>query len=147
MTTTTKLGTFAAGVALAIAALGTLLPARGALAQETTPRTATVAPYGDAAGLPGWLRHSIVVCAAETMGLDVDQVLLGLRNGASLAEIGIRAGVHPAALEDGILRCERNLLARMVETGELRPAEARRIFNLLNDHITRIINASWDGAA
>jgi hypothetical protein len=53
--------------------------------------------------------------------------------------------VRPAALENGILRCEQHLLLRLVNAGELEPPEARRIFNFLREHITRIIHWSWDG--
>jgi hypothetical protein len=32
----------------------------------------------------------------------------------------------------------------MVEAGELQSSEARRIWNYLEDHITRIINFKWN---
>jgi hypothetical protein len=99
---------------------------------------------GDTTHPERWLRHSIVVCAAETMNLDVRQVVYGLRNGHSLKEIGIRAGVRPERLENGILRCERLLLDRLVEAGKLEPSEARRIWHYLEDNITRIINYKWN---
>jgi hypothetical protein len=86
---------------------------------------------GDTTHPERWLRHSIVVCAAETMNLDVRQVVYGLRNGHSLKE-------------NGILRCERLLLDRLVEAGKLEPSEARRIWHYLEDNITRIINYKWN---
>ena len=78
------------------------------------------------------------------MNLEVRQVVLGLRNGHSLKEIGIRAGVRPERLENGILRCERALLSRLVEAGKLEPSDARRIWNYLENNITRIINFKWN---
>ena len=99
---------------------------------------------GDTTHPARWLRHSIVVCAAETMNLEVRQVVYGLRNGHSLKEIGIRAGVRPEKLENGILRCERLVLDRLVEAGKLEPSEARRIWRYLENNITRIINYKWN---
>ncbi len=71
-------------------------------------------------------------------------MISALRHGYSLKQIGIRAGVRPVALEHGILRCEHAVLTRMVEHGDLEPGEARRIFNFLESHITRIINFQWN---
>jgi hypothetical protein len=138
-----------AGVTLAVVAFGVLSPIGSAAAEE--PETAGEVDaayfYGDDVAMPPWLRYSIVYCAAETMGIEVDAVKVGLRNGHSLTEIGIRAGVRPVALENGILRCEQNLLQRLVAAGELEPNEARRIMNFLETHITRIINYHWTGAS
>ena len=144
-----KLG-FAAAVAalvLGVLVFGALSSATTASAQE--PEMAGVVDaayfYGEDAAMPSWLRYGIVYCAAKVMGLEVDQVKAGLRNGHSLKEIGVRAGVRPFVLEGGILRCEHNLLERLVNAGELEPGEARRIYQFLTAHITRIINWSWDG--
>jgi hypothetical protein len=142
-----RFGMLLAGLAVAVVSFGVLSPVGSAAAEEPEMAGEVDAPYffGDDAGMPQWLRYSIVYCAAKTMGVDVDQVKLGLRNGHSLKEIGIRAGVRPIALESGILRCEHNLLERLVSVGELDPPEARRIYEFLAAHITRIINYSWDG--
>jgi hypothetical protein len=114
--------------------------ASAAPADDPTPRLFD----GDDSHPEYWLRRSVVYCAAETIGIDYEQVKLGLRLGASLKEIGIRNGVRPERLEDGILRCERELLARKVAAGELDPAQARRIFDYLSDNIERIISYHWN---
>ena len=143
----TKIGMLIGSLALAVVSLGLFAPAGSVSAQDPELQGEIDAAYffGDDAAMPRWLRYSIVYCAAKTMDVDVDRVKLGLRHGHSLKEIGIRAGVPPIALESGILRCEHNLLKRLVLAGELEPGEARRIFQFLTAHITRIINYSWDG--
>ena len=142
-----RFGILLASLAFAVVSFGVLSPAGSASAQEpeTMGEVDAAYFYGEDANVPRWLRYSIVYCAAKTMGIEVDQVKAGLRNGHSLKEIGIRAGVRPIALQNGILRCEHNLLERLVNAGELEPNEARRIFQFLTEHITRIINYSWDG--
>ena len=137
-----RFGMVLAGLSLAVVTFGVLSPAGSAAAEEPAIAGEVDAAYfyGEDAAMPRWLRYSIVYCAAETMGIDVDAVKLGLRSGQSLKEIGIRAGVRPVALENGILRCEHSLLERLVAAGELEPSEARRIMNFLSTHITRIIN-------
>jgi hypothetical protein len=144
-----KLG-FAAALAtlvLGVLAFGVLTSASTASAQEPEldGQVDGAYFYGEDAAVPHWLRYSIVFCAAKTMDLDVDRVKAGLRNGHSLAEIGIHAGVRPITLESGFLRCEHNLLERLVNAGELDPAQARRIYQFLTTHITRIVHWSWDG--
>jgi hypothetical protein len=138
---------FLAGLVFAVLGFAALSPAGGVSAQE--PEMAGEVDsayfYGEDARVPSWLRYSIVYCAAKVMDLEVEQVKTGLRTGHSLKEIGIRAGVRPFTLESGILRCEHNLLERLVNAGELDPGEARRIYQFLTAHITRIINWSWDG--
>ena len=143
----TRIGMLLGTLALAVVSFGVLSPAGSAAAEEPEMLGEIDAAYffGEDAAMPPWLRYSIVYCAAKTMGLEVDQVKAGLRQGHSLKEIGIRAGVRPLQLESGILRCEHNLLERLVNAGELEPGEARRIFDFLSTHITRIINYSWDG--
>ena len=139
-----KLTTLLAGIAAAVMLLTAVSPATTSSAAPGFDEAQARLFDGDTTHPARWLRHSIIVCAAETMDLEVRQVVLGLRNGHSLQEIGIRAGVRPERLENGILRCERALLSRMVEAGELEPSEARRIWNYLEDHITRIINFKWN---
>jgi hypothetical protein len=143
----TRIGIVFGALALAVMAFGAVSPAGRAAAEESETLGEVDAAYfyGEDAAMPRWLRYSIVYCAAKTLDIEVDQVKAGLRHGHSLAEIGIRAGVRPAALENGILRCEQHLLLRLVNAGELEPPEARRIFNFLREHITRIIHWSWDG--
>jgi hypothetical protein len=108
------------------------------------PPVAPVAFVEDDFLLRPWLRRSIIECAAKVMDLEVWQVVYGLREGHSLKEIGVRAGVRPERLEYGILRCERAVLAHMVETGQLQPEEARRIYNFLDNNIERIISFHWN---
>jgi hypothetical protein len=142
-----RFGLLLAVLVLAVLGFVTLSPAGGVSAQE--PEMAGEVDgayfYGEDAATPRWLRYSIVYCAAKVVDFDVDQVKAGLRNGHSLMEIGIRAGVRPFALESGILRCELNLLERLVNAGELNPGEARRIYQFLTAHIARMINWSTDG--
>jgi hypothetical protein len=144
----TRIGLFFAAFALAAVSFGLLGPAGSAKADDSDVLLGEVDAayfYGEDANMPRWLRYSIIHCAAKTLGLEVEQVKAGLRHGHSLKEIGIRAGVRPIALENGILRCEQHLLLRLVNADKLEPPEARRIFNFLREHITRIINYSWDG--
>ena len=139
-----KLTTLLAGIAAAVTLLVAIGPATMSSAAPGFDESQARLFDGDDTHPARWLRHSIIACAAETMNLEVRQVVIGLRSGHSLKEIGIRAGVRPERLENGILRCERALLGRMVEAGELQPSEARRIWNYLEDHITRIINFKWN---
>lgn len=144
-----KFGVLVAGLAFALVAFGVLGPAGTASADDPANTGEVDAAYffSDDTNAPRWLRYSIIHCAAKTLDLDVDRVKLAMRQGHSLKEIGIRVGVRPVQLENGILRCEQQLLVRLVNAGELEPAEARRIFNFVRTHITRIINYSWDGPA
>ena len=132
------------GIAAAVTLFVAVSPAATSSAAPNFDESQARLFDGDDTHPARWLRHSIIVCAAETMNLEVRQVVIGLRSGHSLKEIGIRAGVRPERLENGILRCERALLSRMVEAGELEPPEARRIWNYLEDHITRIISFKWN---
>jgi hypothetical protein len=136
----------AATIALAVLSLGVITgPGSASAAPRPAADPGPVLAIDDHDfNVPAWLRRSIIRCAAETTDLDVAQVVYALREGHSLKEIGIRAGVRPALLEQGILRCERINLARLVEAGELSPTEARRINLFLENHITRIINFHWN---
>jgi len=143
-----RFGMVVAGMTLAVVSFGVFSPAGSALAED--PAIGEVdAPYfySTDPDMPRWLRYSIIYCAAKTMGIEVEDVKLGLRHGNSLAEIGERVGVRPGVLAEGILRCEHGVLERLVNTTDLSPAEARRIFNFLESHIRQIINWSWDGAS
>jgi hypothetical protein len=145
----TKIGLVFATFALAAISFGLLSPAGSAEADDPDDvllgEVDAAYFYGEDANMPRWLRYSIIFCAAKTLDLEVEQVKSGLRHGHSLKEIGIRAGVRPLQLENGILRCEQHLLLRLVNADKLEPGEARRIFNFLREHITRIINYSWEG--
>lgn len=87
-----------------------------------------------------WLVHSIIVAAAETIGISTEDVKHGLRNGASLKQIAERHGVGPYAPAHGILEHERHLLHRLVNAGEIRPWLAARLMSFLTEHIRQIIN-------
>ncbi len=133
---------------LALGLLATTAIAIGALGATTTVSAEDPAlessdaaiASGDHSRLPYWIKNSIIACAARTMDERVAVVKAALRQGHSLKEIGIRHGVRPEALERGILHCERHFLDRLVANGKLTRLEAARIFNFLEDHITRIIN-------
>ena len=137
-----KLGALALGLLATTAiAIGALGAATTASANDPQLESAGAAiASGDHTKLPYWLKNSIIACAAKTMDERVAVVKAALRQGYSLKEIGIRHGVRPEALENGILRCERHFLDRLVENGKLTRLEAARIFEFLEDHITRIIN-------
>jgi hypothetical protein len=138
----TKLGLLALAMLAALAvSYFALAPAHVAFAEDGAFESAELAiASGDHTRLPYWLKNSIIVCAARTMDERVAAVKAALRQGYSLKEIGIRHGVRPEALEQGILRCERNFLHRLVDADKLARAEAARIYNFLEEHITRIIN-------
>jgi hypothetical protein len=137
-----KLGALALGLlAITAIAIGAFGAATTASAADPSLESADAAiASGDHTRLPYWLKNSIVACAAQTMDERVAVVKAALRQGYSLKEIGIRHGVRPEALERGILRCERHFLDRLVANGKLTRLEAARIFDFLEDHITRIIN-------
>jgi hypothetical protein len=138
----TKLGALALGLlavtAIAIGALSAVTTASAADPPPDSPDAAIAS--GDHTRLPYWIKNSIIACAARTMNERVAVVKAALRQGKSLKEIGIRHGVRPEALERGILYCERHHLDRLVADGKLTRAEAARIFDFLENHITRIIN-------
>jgi hypothetical protein len=137
------LGLLAIG-AIAIGALGATTTASAADPQLESADAAIASGNHDR--LPYWLKNSIVACAAKTMNARVAVVKAGLRQGHSLKEIGIRHGVRPTTLERGILHCERHYLDRLVHAGKLTRAEAARIFNFLENNITRIINHKYQPA-
>jgi transposase-like protein len=116
-----KLGALAFGLlattALAISALGA---PGGVSAADPPPESPDAAlASGDHTRLPYWIKNSIIACAARTMDERAAAVKAALRQGLSLKEIGVRHGVRPEVLEHGILRCERQLLDRLVQAGKL----------------------------
>ena len=136
-----KVGIFFVGMA----ALGLLLVGSFAQASpvgaEPPPLSAPpeVVVWHDGGPYP-WLRESIILAAAHTIGISVEEVKHGLRAGHSLKEIAARHGVRPPELMRGILEFERHFLARKVAAGELTRPEAARILDFLTEHIERIIN-------
>ncbi len=142
-----KLGTLALGLlATTVLALGALGPAGSAAADSETDAAQIdlAISTGDHTRLPTWLRHSIIVCAAETIEARVSTVKAGLRAGFSLKEIAARHGVRVNELKRGILDCERHLLWRLVEAGELNRAQFYRLMYFLTTHIDRIVNYHYD---
>jgi hypothetical protein len=139
-----KLGALAIGLlALSALTLGVFGANTAAAADSGLESADAAIRSGDHTRLPYWLKNSIVACAAKTMDERVAVVKAGLRHGYSLKEIGIRHGLRPEALERGILHCERHFLDRLVHAGKLTRLEAARIFDFLEDHITRIINFKY----
>lgn len=142
-----KLGALALGLfAITVIAIGALGPAAGVAAEpETDSAQIDLAlALGDDTRLPTWLRHSIIVCAAETIDARVSTVKAGLRAGHSLKEIAARHGVRANELKRGILTCERELLWRLAGTDKLTRLQAYRIFSLLQANIDRIINFHYN---
>jgi hypothetical protein len=137
-----KLGALALGLlAITVIAIGAIGPATSAAADpETEAEIEAAIASGDHTRLPTWLRHSIIVCAAETIGVHPATVKAGLLEGHSLKEIAARYGVRAGELERGILACEADFLQRQVENGTLTRWQAYRIFEFIEDHIHRIIN-------
>jgi hypothetical protein len=137
-----KLGALALGLLATTAiAMGAFGAATAAHADPETDSAIDAAiASGDHTRLPTWLRHSIIVCAAETIHVRVGTVTAGLRAGHSLSEIAARFGVREPALERGILECERHLLWRLVETDKLNRAQYYRLMYFLTTHIDRIVN-------
>lgn len=138
-----KLGALALGLLATTAiAIGALGPTAGVAAQEPETDSAIDAAIdsNDHTRLPTWIRHSIIVCAAETIDVRVTTVKAGLRNGYSLKEIAARYEVRASELKRGILACEAAFLQRMVLNGNLTRWQAYRIFEFIEDHIERIIN-------
>ena len=125
--------------------IGAVGPATGAAAEpEADAEIEAAISSNDHARLPIWLRHSIIVCAAETIDVHVATVKAGLRAGHSLKEIAARHGVRPLELKRGILACEWHFLARLVEAGKLSRWQAYRVFEFIEDHIDRIINYHYN---
>ena len=141
-----KLGGLALGLfATTAIAIGALGPATSAAAEPAPDAEIDAAIAGnDHTRLPVWLRHSIIVCAAETIDVHVAAVKAGLRAGHSLKEIAARHGVRPAELKSGILACEWHFLARLVEADKLSRWQAYRVFEFIEDHIDRIINYHYN---
>jgi hypothetical protein len=142
-----KLSALALGLlATAAIVIGALGPATSAAADpETDSADIDIAiKTGDFTRLPTWLRHSIIVCAADTMHARVATVKAGLRAGHSLSEIAARFGVREPALERGILNCERTYLWRLVGTDKLNRAEFYRLMYFLTTHIDRIVNYHYN---
>jgi hypothetical protein len=139
------------GLAIALLAMtaiviGALGPATNAAADpESDSAEIDIAiATGDFTRLPTWLRHSIIVCAAETMDARVSTVKAGLRAGYSLKEIAERHGVRAPELKRGILDCESHFLWRLVGTDKLNRAEYFRVMYFLTTHIDRIINHHYN---
>jgi hypothetical protein len=133
------------GMVLA-AVLGMVLATAGfagvARAQAQTPEAdeelLILPPWGDE--FRPWLVNSIIAGAAHTIGIEVDEVKMGLRHGASLKEIASRHGVGPVELAHGILHYERHYLHRLIEAGEIKPHTAARVMHFLTEHIRLIFN-------
>ena len=116
---------------------GALQPAVAA-AEEDGPTVEAVLADGDHDY--AWLRESIIVAAAKTIGIRVVEVKAGLRNCLSLQQIARLHGVGPGELKRGILAHETRFLAGLVETGRLTRAEAARLLWFLTVHIDRIVS-------
>jgi hypothetical protein len=143
---TRKLATLALGLLVcSVVVAGALGPATGAAAEPAPDEEIDAAiAGGDHTRLPAWLRHSIIVCAADTIHIRVATVKAGLRAGYSLSEIAARFGVREPALERGILECERHYLWRLVETDKLNRAQFYRLMYFLTTHIDRIVNYHYE---
>jgi hypothetical protein len=138
-----KLGALALGLlALSAIAIGAIGPATSAAAdpESDSAQIDEAIATGDFTRLPVWLRHSIIVCAAETIHAPVSAVKADLLAGHSLKEIANRYGVRAPELQRGILTCEHEYLWRLVGTGQLTRLQAFRVFNFLEIHIERIVN-------
>jgi hypothetical protein len=91
-----------------------------------------------------WLRTAIVLAAAQTIGVPVDEVVEALRHGASLNEIGARHGVRPTELATGIIRHVHDILGNWVENGRITPEMARHGNSFVQSHIRLIINNHFE---
>ena len=137
-----KLGIFAAAVAGLALAFSVLAPLGVAQAEEPPEPLPPVA-FEHELHLRPWLRETIILSAAQTIGIPVEDVRLGLRNGASLSEIGVRHGVRPEVLARGIIRHEHDHIGDLVRNGRISPAEGRWAMAFVTGHIRLIINHKW----
>jgi hypothetical protein len=141
-----KIGMAAAAaivLALATAGFAGVTPAQ-AQAPAAEEDLLILPPWGDE--FRPWLVQSIIAAAAHAIGIEVEEVKMGLRHGASLKEIAARHGVGPVDLAQGILRYERHYLHRLIEAGEITPRAAARVMHFLTEHIRLIINYHIPGA-
>jgi len=130
---------------LFVAGLMVLAPGGGGTALAFDPANL---PDDVCPGIPGdqgigdhpWLRLGIVESAAATIGITPREVVDGMREGHSLAEIAAVHGVGEFELKTGILRDERADLHRHVEAGHITHLQAHRAMHWLVVHIDRIVD-------
>ncbi|HLF79229.1 MAG TPA: hypothetical protein VJB57_17245 [Dehalococcoidia bacterium] len=91
-----------------------------------------------------WLRHAIVLAAAQTIGVPVEQIQAAMQHGASLKEIGMRHGDRPAELSAGIVRHVHTILDNWVADGRITPEMARHGNQFVQSHIRLIINNHFE---
>lgn len=88
-----------------------------------------------------WLRESIIVAAAQTIGVSHDDVRRALTNGLSLRELGARHGDGPNELAAGMVEHVRTILDNWVDDGRITREEARHGTWYVESHIWQIIDA------
>jgi hypothetical protein len=91
-----------------------------------------------------WLRESIVLAAARTIGVAPETVREALLRGVSLKELGLRHGDGPNELAFGIITHERAILDNWVDDGRITREQAVHGNRFVETHIRLIINNHFE---
>lgn len=133
-----KLAMLAAGLAVSA---GLLFGAVGAgVASAAEPDGALEAELGSRP----WLRESIVLAAAQTIGVAPETVRDALLRGVSLKELGLRHGDGPNELAFGIITHEHAILDNWVDDGRITREQAVHGNRFVETHIRLIINNHFE---
>lgn len=99
---------------------------------------------GPLAGHMGGIVHragmSVLDSAAKVTGISVQDVMTGLKNGQSLAQIAVAHGKTADQLKQGILTDEKTNLANAVSGGKLTQNQSDKLLKGLTDHLDEIVN-------
>ena len=96
------------------------------------------------------LHYLVIEAAADTLGMEVDDLKAELRDGNSLADVAETQGVSVDDLKAGILENVQATLDQKVADEDLTQEQADRIFEAISDSIDRIVNKTpgdgpWGG--
>jgi hypothetical protein len=91
-----------------------------------------------------WLRESIVLASAQTIGVAPETLREALLRGVSLKELGLRHGDGPNELAFGIITHERAILDNWVDDGGISREQAVHGNWFVETHIRLIINNHFE---
>lgn len=123
-------------------------------AQTTTPPTATPqAPWGPGwmmGGMMGWggfrwagPQNSLIVIAAETLGLTPQELIAELQAGKTIADVAEEQGVALETLVDAFLAPREAALQVAVETGRLTQEQADALLAQMRELVRTRLTATW----
>jgi uncharacterized protein (DUF433 family) len=92
----------------------------------------------------GVLGAGPIEVAAEAIGIEPSELLIELRDGATIADVAEDHGVEPQAVIDAIVAEQRDRLDQAVQDGSLTQAEADERAAELEEHATELVDGELD---